>query len=181
VSISSLQSRVSSLQSPRRPRSGRRGFTLIEILVVLLILGLVAGLVGLMARPHEGALLRVEAERLARLIDLAIAESGLTGRSIAWAADDSGYRFWRLREDTGWLEIRDGDTLRARRLPHGMTISAMRVENGGPPGAVRLVFDPYGPPPPFVIELALGAERYSVAGSAMGEVRATQSGGGTDG
>jgi general secretion pathway protein H len=151
------------------------------MLVVLLIAGLLAGLVSVIARPDERALLRVEAERLARLLDLAVAESGLTGKSIRWTADGPGYRFWRLREDTGWSEIRDGGALRARTLPGGMTISALRVENGRPQGALRLEFSPYVPPPPFVIELSLGAERYGVGASPMGEVRAVPNGGGSDG
>ena len=175
------QSLVSSLQSLRRARHAPRGFTLVEMLVVLLIAGLLAGLVSVIARPDERTLLRVEAERLARLLDLAVAESGLTGKFIRWTADGPGYRFWRLREDTGWSEIRDSDLLRARTLPQGMTISALRVENGELQSAVRLEFSPYGPPPPFVIELSLGAERYGVAASPMGEVRAVPGEGKTDG
>ena len=181
VAVLKHQSPVSSLQSLRRARRARRGFTLVEMLVVMLIVGLLAGLVSIVARPDERALLRVEAERLARLIDLAVAESGLTGKSMAWTADGSGYRFWRLREETGWSEVRDGDTLRARSLPQGMTISGLRVEGGRPQGALRLEFSPYGPPPPFVIELSLGAERYGVAASPMGEVRAVVGKGDTDG
>lgn len=158
-----------------------RGFTLVEMLVVLLIVGLLAGLVSAIARPGERALLRVEAERLARLLDLAIAESGLTGKSIAWTADGPGYRFWRLREDAVWSEIRDSDALHARTLPQGMTVSGLRVESGRQQSVVRLEFNPYGPPPPFLIEMSLGAERYGVAASPMGEVRAVAGEGRTDG
>ncbi|MGH8694384.1 MAG: prepilin-type N-terminal cleavage/methylation domain-containing protein, partial [Burkholderiales bacterium] len=52
-----------------------RGFTLIELLVVLLIMGLFAGLVSTLTRPDDRALLRVEAERLAQLLDLAAMQS----------------------------------------------------------------------------------------------------------
>ena len=148
------------------------GFTLVEMLVVLLIAGLVAGMVVLVTQPDDRALLRVEAERLARLLDLAHAESGLTGKAIGWSADATGYRFWRFRSDMGWSEIRDSDLLRARTLPQGVTIASLRVEGGRPQSALRLEFTPYGPPPPFVIEMVLGAERFGVAASPMGEVRA---------
>jgi len=97
----------------------RRGFTLLELLVVLLIMGLFAGLVAAISHPDERALLRVEAERLAQLLDLAAAESQLTGRPTAWTADGAQYRFWRWRDDTGWTEARE-DALRARSLPPGM-------------------------------------------------------------
>jgi general secretion pathway protein H len=149
-----------------------RGFTLIEMLVVLLIMGLFVGLVSAIARPDERGLLHVEAERLAQLLDLAAQESRLTGKSIGWTSDGPGYRFWRLREDTGWSEIRDNDTLRARALPQGMTISGLRVENMRGQGAMRLEFTPYGPTLSYTIEISLGAERYFVAGSPVGDVRA---------
>ncbi len=149
-----------------------RGFTLIEMLVVLLIMGLLVGLVSTITRPDDRALLRVEAERLAQLLDLAAAESRLTGKSIAWTTDGPGYRFWQFQEDTGWSEIRDSDPLRARTLPQGITISGLQVENMPAHDAMRLEFVPYGPALSFNIEMAFGAERYTVAASPVGDVRA---------
>ena len=157
----------------RRPKK-RRGFTLIELLVVLAIMGLFIGLVSAIVRPDERGLLRVEAERLAQLLDLAAEESRLTGRSIAWTADGRGYRFWRASGDTGetgWFEARDNDQLRARMLPQDMMISGLRVENGSAQGAMRLEFSPYGPTLSYAIDMSLGAARDTVAASPIGEVR----------
>ncbi len=154
----------------RRP--GGRGFTLIELLVVLMIIGLFLGLVSTIAQPDERAVLRVEAERLAQLLDLAAEESRLTGSSIGWTGDGSGYRFWRVGDEAQWSEIRDSDLLRPRALPQGMTISELRVENLRPQGEMRLEFNPYGPSPAFMVEIAIGAQRYFVAGSPTGDVRA---------
>ncbi len=162
-----ISSGVNSLQRP----ACISGFTLIEMLVVLLIMGLLVGLVSTIARPDERGLLRIEAERLAQLLDLAAAESRLTGKAIGWTSDGPGYRFWRLREDAGWSEIRDGDSLRARALPPGMTISDLRVENARPQSVMRLEFSAYGPTLAFAIEISLGAEHYVVAGSPVGDVR----------
>jgi general secretion pathway protein H len=147
-----------------------RGFTLIELLVVLLIMGLFAGLVSTITLPDDRALLRVEAERLAQLLDLAATKSRLTGKSIAWTADGPGYRFWQFSEDTSWSEIRDDDSLRPRTLPQGMVIAGMRVENMRTPGRMRLEFNPYGATS-FNVDMALGAARRVVAGSPIGEVR----------
>ena len=151
------------------------GFTLIEVLVVLMIMGLFVGLVSAIVRPDDRGLLRVEAERLAQLLDLAAAESRLTGKSIAWTADGPGYRFWRMAGDTeastDWYEIRDSDLLRARTLPQGTVISGLQVENMPAHGATRLEFAPYGQVRSFAIEMSLGAARYAVAGSPIGEVR----------
>jgi general secretion pathway protein H len=152
-----------------------RGFTLIEVLVVLLIMGLLVGLVSAIVRPDDRGLLRVEAERLAQLLELATAESRLTGHSTAWTAAGPGYRFWRMTGDAEWSaqwsEIRDSDLLRARTLPQGMMISGLQVENMPAHGAMRLEFAPYGPALSFTIEMSLGAARYAVAASPIGEVR----------
>lgn len=152
-----------------------RGFTLIEVLVVLLIMGLLAGLAGTLVRPDDRGLLRLEAERLAQLLDLAAAESRYTGNATAWTADGPGYRFWRMAGDADgpaqWAEIRDGDLLRARTLPQGMTVSGLQVENIPAHGALRLAFAPYGPTLSFSIEMSLGAARYAVAASPIGELR----------
>ena len=154
-----------------RARKNYRGFTLIELVVVLLIMGLFAGLVSTITRPDDRVLLRVEAERLAQLLDLAAMQSRLTGKSIAWSADGLGYRFWRFSEDTYWSEILDDDSLRARTLPQGMVIARMRVENMRSPEHMRLEFNPYGATSSFSVEMARGAARCTVAGSPIGEVR----------
>ena len=147
------------------------GFTLIELLVVLLIMGLFAGLVSAITQPDDRALLRVEAERLAQLMDLAATKSRLTGSSIAWTVDGSRYRFWQLSDDTNWSEILDDDSLRARTLPEGMVIAEMRVENVRAAEPIRLQFDPYGVTPAFRVEMVLGAARCAVTGSPIGELR----------
>jgi general secretion pathway protein H len=153
-------------------RSARiHGFTLIELLVVLVIMGLFVGLVSTIVRPDDRALLRVETERLAQLLELAATESRLTGKSIAWTADAQGYRFWRFNEDTDWSEIRDVDSLRPRTLPPGMKIAGLRVENRRSPEQMRLEFTSYGPTLSFVVDLSLGAASHSVEGSPIGEVR----------
>lgn len=148
-----------------------RGFTLVEMLVVLLIMGLFVGLVSAITRPDDRAVLRLEAERLAQLLDFAAVEAQLTGKSIAWTGDASGYRFWRAGDDAVWGEIRDSDLLRARPLPQGAAVSGFRVENMRPQGGMRLEFTPQGSPLAFNIVLSLNAERYAVSGSPVGDVR----------
>jgi general secretion pathway protein H len=160
----------------RNAATGRtRGFTLIEVLVVLMIMGLFVGLVSAIVRPDDRGLLRVEAERLAQLLDLAAAESRLAGKSIAWTAEGHGYRFWLMTGDAGasvdWSEIRDTDLLRARTLPQGMMISGLEVENMRAHGAMRLEFAPYSQVLSFTIEMSLGAARYAVTASPIGELR----------
>jgi general secretion pathway protein H len=134
-----------------------RGFTLIELLVVLLIMGLAAGLVGAIAQPGERARLRVEAERLAQLLDLAANEARLTGKPLAWSPAGAQYGFSRWSEAGGWSEA--GDELRPRSLPAGMTVSGPRIE-----------FDPYVPAA-YDVQISLGGARYGVLASPLGEAR----------
>lgn len=152
------------------------GFTLIEMLVVLLIMGLLVGLVSASARPDDKAVLRLEADRLAQLLELAATESRITGRPIAWTATGPAYRFWQLSEDLGWMAIAD-EVLRPRTLPSGMTIAAMRVENGRSSGPMRVEFSPYGAAASFSIEMSLGNSHFTVANSPIGDVRVLTEGG----
>ena len=158
----------------RRNTTARRdrGFTLIELLVVMMIMGLIVGLAAAIVRPDDRGLLRVEAERLAQLLDLAATESRLTGTPIAWTADGPGYVFWRTTAEGDWVEVRDSDLLRARALPQGMVISGLLVENAPARGPMRLQFAPYyGAALSFTIALSLGDARYAVAASPIGELR----------
>lgn len=159
-----------------RQAAHRRGFTLIELLVVLLVMGLLAGAVTIAAQPDERTLLRVEAERLARLLDLAAMESRLSGRPMAWAADGGAYRFWRFSAGLGWARIADDALYRARTLPQGMSIVAMTSETMAFPHPMRIEFHSFGGAVPFSIEMSLGAARYALVGSAIGEISVSQGG-----
>lgn len=147
------------------------GFTLIEMLIVMLIMGLMVGLVSTILRPDDRALLRIEAERLAQLLDLTATESRLSGQAMAWTADGSGYRFWRMTGEAGWTEIRDNDLLRARQLPQNMMISGMSIEQAPTRGAMRMEFSPYGSSLSYAIEISMGTAHCTVAASPIGEVR----------
>lgn len=141
------------------------------MLIVMLIMGLMVGLVSTILRPDDRALLRIEAERLAQLLDLTATESRLSGKVMAWTADGPGYRFWRMTEKAGWAEILDNDLLRARKLPQNMTISGMSIEQAPVQGAMRMEFSPYGPSLTYAIGISLGAAHCTVAASPIGEVR----------
>lgn len=168
--LNTLDSR-SRAHGLRRPRV--LGFTLIELLVVLLVMGLLAGLVSAIGSPDKRGVLRLEAERLARLLDLAEAQSRLSGKSIAWTADAAQYRFWQFARDSGWSEIRDSELFRARTLPQGIVIKNLQIENTSPRATMRLEFAPYGPVRSFHMVVSLGLEQYVVAASPIGEIRAT--------
>lgn len=147
------------------------GFTLIEMLAVLLVMGLLLGLSSAIVRPDERAQLRIESERLAQLLDLAAMEAALSGKSLAWNSDGKSYRFWS-RDKDGWTELRNHGSLHARTLPQGMAISHLSVENRRTQDGMRLEFSAHGAASAFSLELSLGAERYAIEASPIGEVRA---------
>jgi len=155
--------------SRNRGQSPISGFTLLELLVVMLIMARAAGLVGAIAQPDQRTHLRVEAERLAQLLDLAAEEARLTGSPVAWTADAAQYRFWRWSELAGWSEAQD-DSLRPRNLRPGLSISDLRIEAGRTEGGLRLEFNPHVAVA-YDFQMSLGAERYIIAGSPLGEVR----------
>ncbi len=148
------------------------GFTLLEMLVVVMVMGLLLGLVAANTAPDARATLALEAERLARLLDLAASETRFAGRPIAWTSDGAGYRFWR-RNDAGlWSEISDSDSLRARTLPSGLQLDGLRLEAGKAVEPMRLEFSAGALLPVFDIDLAMGQEHFHVTGSPVGEMSA---------
>lgn len=148
-----------------------RGFTLVEMLVVLMTMGVFLGLVAVRMGAGDKDVLRNEAERLAQVLDLAAEEARISGKSIAWTADDAGYGFWRLGADREWTEIRDNDLLRTRKLSPGVTLSNLRIEAMRTLNAMRVEFPPGGAMLAFTIELSLGSEHYSIAASPVGDIR----------
>lgn len=140
-------------------------------MVVLVIIGLVVGLVSNVARPDERSLFWLETDRLAQLLNLAATESRLTGKRIAWTAEPDAYRFWRYATGTDWSEIRDVEALRARKLPQGVKIAGVRVENGPSMEHMRLEFSSSGPSVLFQVDLSLGEAAESLQSTPLGEVR----------
>ena len=147
------------------------GFTLIEMLVVLMIMGLLIGLVSVNLQPGARDMLRVEAGRLAQVLDLAIEESSISGKSLAWSSDETGYRFWRRGRDAEWSEILDSDLLRARSLPAGMTVAATLIEGMKSRKLARIEISPGRVMQAFEIDLSFGPEHVAVVASPVGELR----------
>lgn len=70
-----------------------RGFTLIEILVVIAILGVAAAAAALSISTSDARLLQEETARLGALFRIAQNEARVSGRTLVWEADRTGYRF----------------------------------------------------------------------------------------
>ncbi len=98
------------------------GFTLIELLAVIVIVAILFTFATLAIRGHEpDELIRTEARRLHRLVELALEEAILRGEDYALEFDIDGYRFLHFREKQ-WLPLESDRILRARQLPEGMEV-----------------------------------------------------------
>lgn len=140
-------------------------------MVVVLIAGLIVGLVSVIVEPDERGLLKVEAQRLAQLLDLAAAQARVSGNSLAWTASSDSYRFQQLTEDSGWIAVSSNDSLRPRQLPAGVTLSGLLIENSPATEPMRVEFPAYGQTTAFVVDLRYGAAHYQVTVSPIGFVQ----------
>lgn len=148
-----------------------RGFTLLELMVVVLIMGLIVGLVSVVVEPDERSLLKVEAQRLAQLLELAASEAQITGISLAWTAEADAYQFQQQTEATGWIAVTGNDSLRPRKLPPGIRLSGLVIENSPAPESLRIEFGAYGQTTAFVVELSSGTAHCQVSMSPIGIVQ----------
>ena len=100
--------------------STERGFSLLELLVVIVIIAILFTFTTLAIRgtsPEE--LIQTEAQRLDRLIQLALEEAILRGTEYGLEFKPDSYRFLLFIENT-WQPLEDDKLLRQRQLPENM-------------------------------------------------------------
>ncbi len=98
------------------------GFTLIELMVVVVIVAILFTYTTLAIRSDSAEdLIKKEAFRLERLIQLAMEEAILRGEEYAIEIHLDGYRFLRFTE-TQWLPLSDDRIFRERKLPLDMEL-----------------------------------------------------------
>ena len=162
--------RQNMLKRTQIPEQGY-GFTLIEILVVLLIIGIMLTSIAVKVFPDERQVLRQEADRLSLLLEQARDEAFISGRSIAWSAQNEGYIFWRLNLQRQWEPIATGHPLRARKLPPAMTVTSLSINQVKVPPGERLVFTPAGLNPSFAATLDLHEHRLRLSSDSLGQIK----------
>lgn len=154
----------------RRPRAARApGFTLIEVLVVLLIIVIVIGVAAAKLLPAAGDRAREEAQRLVLLLQTARQEALLNGTLYAFAASAGGYSFLRVDGSGRLRRVDDDELLRARRLPAGVRIVALRVDGAGDAREDGVLLSPTGELPAFVLVVEDEGARWRIVGRPQGE------------
>ncbi len=98
-------------------RHKQRGFTLLELLVVVVIVSILFTYTTLAIRSDSPEdIIKKEAFRLERLVQLALEESILRGEEYGIEIYFDGYRFLRQSEDQ-WQPLSDDKILHERELP----------------------------------------------------------------
>jgi type II secretion system protein H len=151
-------------------RGPRTGFTLIEILVILCIVGVISVVVLLATAPGGSAQTRTEARRLATLLELALAETRATGRSIAWAPAPDGYEFQRKTEDGEWRSFADDSPYRRHALPVGISLEAVQLDAQPLPAGDRIVIAPHGLTGEIRATIVGGSARIVLRGGVIGRI-----------
>jgi general secretion pathway protein H len=146
----------------RPPARSSAGLTLIEVLVVVAIIGVLSVALALVGSPGEATLARKEARRLAALIELALAETRASGKSLAWSYTPEGYAFFRQAEDGEWSEVEDDGALGRRSLPSGTAVDGARVGESRLAPREYLVLSPHGLGEPFEATIAGGLARFTL-------------------
>jgi len=103
----------------RKPDSG---FSLLELLVVIVIISILFTFTTLAIRgtsPEE--LIQTEAQRLDRLVQLALEEAILKGQEYGLEFKPDSYRFLLYFENR-WQPLDNDDLLRERQLPENMEL-----------------------------------------------------------
>jgi len=106
----------------------QQGFTLLELLVVVVIVAILFTYTTLAIRSDSAEdIIKQEAQRMQRLVELASEESILRGEEYAIEFSLNGYRFLRF-ENNNWQPLSDDRILRERELPLEMELELLLEE-----------------------------------------------------
>lgn len=155
-------------------QGGAHGFTLIELLIVMVLVGVMGGMAVLaMGQADPGRRLQLEAERLARLLELVEQEASLRGEVVGIELFAGGYRFLQ-HQGKDWQAINDAlfqSRSIAETLHLGLTLNGesnpLPLQPGYQPKP-QIVLTPDGDSDDFRIVFTDKTSRYWLANAADG-------------
>jgi general secretion pathway protein H len=141
-----------------------RGFTLLELLVVLLLVAIASGTMTLALRDSEAGALEQEAARLAALLEMARAESRVSGQPVSWRPLNSG----TAQADFQFSGLARRSEPPRRWLSSGRVQARVVPAAGGAASEPRLWLGPDAVLPPQAVELRRGRHVVRVASDGLG-------------
>lgn len=135
------------------------GFTLIELLLVVVLIAIAASVAAMSIRDDDRHKLQEEGDRLSALFRMAQSEARISGRTLVWEADVTGYGF---RAASGADEDKPREELARRRA---WPFEVRRIE------APRLLFTREPVREPALIRLETMNRELDLALDARGELR----------
>ena len=126
------------------PFGRSRGFTLIELLIVVAILGILTALIAPTLGSERRISLHTEADRLARLIEIARIEAVSENRQLGLKVVAKGYAFERFDTERNQWREGQGDSLDRYELSQDFDL-ALKVESR------RVTFPEIRKSPPVLI------------------------------
>lgn len=142
----------------RRPAL-RRGLTLIELVIVVAIVAVATAVVMVALRDGDEARLEEEASRLSALLEMARAESRVSGAAVVWAPQgDTGAGTERLH--FRFVGLSDKQPMPTRWLDAATRADVV--------GGTTVVLGPEAILPPQRIVLRLAAARLELASDGLG-------------
>lgn len=117
-----LNKKISKRHFPNLRSSRAHGFTLLELLIVIVIVAILFSFATLTIRSSSPEdLIKEEAYRLDRLIQLVLEEAVLKNTEYGLEFKTNSYRFLTYTDDH-WQAVSDDKLLRKRELPEEMEI-----------------------------------------------------------
>jgi general secretion pathway protein H len=135
------------------------GFTLIEVLLVVVLIAIAASVAAMSIRDDDRHKLQEEGDRLAALFRMAQSEARISGRTLVWEADLTGYGF-RTASGADDEKLRD-ELARRRAWP----FQVRRVETP------RILFTREPLREPALIQLETASRELRLLLDARGDLR----------
>jgi type II secretion system protein H len=162
---------ITLLQGARKSASPNCcGFTLLEVIIVVFIVGVMGSVLAISLAPADAATTKKEANRLAGLLDMALADARSSGQSIAWVPERKGYAFWQQGEDGEWSPFPAHSVFRPRTLEGSVELRDVRIDASTLPPGGRVAIPPYGLRSRIEATLAGGSTLITLRGNALGRI-----------
>ncbi len=101
-----------------------RGFTLVEIMVVVMLIGVTVAFIGINLNRNTDRDARLEARRLAAIINQVRDESVITGNYYALEVNDEARSYRFLGNPALWLPVAEDALFRTRHIPEYLAVTS---------------------------------------------------------